>query len=135
MTAWIGQRTTPRTVGAARHVARDRTRIAVALLVGAFALLPAILPFPHHPPPFPPPKSAQTAPAHACIEGACHEAVRCIQDLVKHVVLPSPAPSLLVLALLLAIVPLARQLCVRIRPRDWWWPPDRRRAFLQVYLI
>jgi hypothetical protein len=110
-------------------------RVVVLLLIGVFALFPAIMPLPHHPPP--PPLSAATRPMspRSCIDGACQEAARCIQAIVKHVILRLPATPLLLLALLLALLPIAIRAERLARRQNWWWPPGRRRALLQVFLI
>jgi hypothetical protein len=54
---------------------------------------------------------------------------------VNHVVLRLPAAPFLLLALFLTGLPVIRQMRERAIPRDWSWPPGRRRAFLQVFLI
>jgi hypothetical protein len=120
--------------GGARRAVALTLRIAVALLVGAFVLVPAFMSLPRHGPP-PLPTTARTAPPRSCIEGACEEAARCIQAVVKHIVLRLPAAPLLLLALLLVAALSIQQSRERIARQDWWWPPGRRRAFLQVFLI
>jgi hypothetical protein len=120
--------------GAARAM-RLIPRAVVLLLIGVFALFPAIMPLPNHPPP--PPRSATARPMspRSCIEGACQEAARCIQAIAKHIILRLPATPLLLLALLLALLPIVIRADRLARRQNWWWPPGRRRALLQVFLI
>ena len=128
-------RTIARTHGKTPRAVRFVLRLAATLLVGAFVLFPAVMTIPRHPPLLPRSAASHTALSRSCIEGTCQEAARYIRAIVKHVLLRLPAPPLLALALLLAVLPLAIPLCARARPRDWWWPPGRRRALLQVFLI
>ena len=47
-----------------------------------------------------------------------------------------PVPPLLLLAFVVVVVFATRGFTrLRTAPHDWLWPPERRRAFLQVFLI
>lgn len=127
--------TNAHTEGNTTRAERCVLRFVVALLVGAFVLFPAVMTIPRHPPFLPRPAASHTALPRSCIEGTCQEAARYIRAIVKHVLVRLPAAPLLALALLIAVLPLATPLSMRIRSRDWWWPPGRRRALLQVFLI
>jgi hypothetical protein len=119
--------------GGAVGIERFALRLAIALLIGG-VLLPALMAITRHGP-LPPPHVVARAAPRSCIEGTCHEAERCIQAVMKRVILRPPAPVPPLVALLLVALPVAWQARSRVRPPDWWWPPDRRRAFLQVFLI
>jgi hypothetical protein len=123
-----------RTSGNAPRTVRSILWITVALIVAMFVLCPTAMTTPRHSSFLPRPSTSQTALPRSCIEGTCHEAARAIRAMVTHVLLRLPAIALL-LTLLLAVLPLAMPMRVRARLRDWWWPPGRRRALLQVFRI
>ncbi|MHB8645931.1 MAG: hypothetical protein ACYDAR_09115 [Thermomicrobiales bacterium] len=113
----------------------ENWRVAVSVLMFMFVLSPAI-PF------IPRPDmarafigSAQPTPGSTGVTESCPPIGRCVVKAVEQALPRLPVPPLLPLALLVLV--LAVQW--RDRPpaieRDWWPPPGRRRALLQVFLI
>lgn len=112
---------------------RPAWRLVVAALALAFQIYPALMGTPRHDPPAP--SAAETVPVQTHVGDTCPPVDFCRFTAMEQALPRLPVPPLLLLTLGVILF------AVRWQPRqpvarcDWWWPPDRRRALLQVFLI
>ena len=111
-------------------------RIAVPVLMLLFVVSPAIMGIPDHGP-MPAFVVAPTAtePVQAGVHESCPPAGLCPDVVIEQALPRLPASPLLPLTLIVLVLALHWQRRTPTVARDWWWPPGRRRALLQVFLI
>ena len=100
-----------------------------------FVLYPAVMALPRHGPVIAPIAPRETLPIQRGVRETCPPVDLCVGVAVEQALPRLPVPPLLLLALVVLVLARQWQRRAPVRPRDWWWPPDWRRAFLQVFLI
>jgi hypothetical protein len=110
-------------------------RIAVPFLTLLFVVFPAVMPPPPHAGTMAVAAPAETVPMEARTTGSCPPMDMCGIATVEQALPRLPVPP----ALLFAFIVIAFAVRWPHRPlamrHVWWWPPDRRRALLQVFLM
>ncbi len=116
---------------------RPGWRIVICGLALLFVVFPAIMNLPSHEPTVAPAATTEFAqlPASAGIKDTCPPVDLCTLAAVEQALPRLPIPPLPLLTLVTLVLALRWQPRVPAPHRDWWLPPDRRRAFLQVFLI
>jgi hypothetical protein len=110
-------------------------RIAVPILTLLFILYPAVMPPPPHEGMVALPLLTTTVPVRVRGADTCPPMGLCPDSAVEQALPRLPVPPALLLAFVVVI------LAVRWQPRPlptrhgWWWPTDRRRALIQIFLI
>ncbi len=111
-------------------------QIAVVALTLVFVFLPALMSIPPPRPPMGFHTAPPMMPMQARAKETCPPGDHCGEAFVAQALPRLPVPPLLLLALVVVVVFATRGFTLlRTAPHDWLWPPDRRRAFLQVFLI
>jgi hypothetical protein len=106
-----------------------------AVVVLAFALFPAVMGPPPPPGTSAPVAATETGSAVTGVQDTCPPGDHCHSATVEQALprVPIPAPSLIALVALVTVA--WRRPRVPPVAREWWLPPGRRRALLQVFLI
>lgn len=110
-------------------------RILVPVLTLLFVVYPAVMPPPPHGGMMAVAAPAETLPMQARAAETCPPKDMCGIATVEQALPRLPVPPTLLLAFIVILFTVrwpVRPLTVR---QVWWWPPDRRRALLQVFLM
>ncbi len=110
-------------------------RITICGLALLFVVFPAIMDIPPHEQMTAPVATTENAPAQLGIKGTCPPIDLCKDVTVEQALPRLPVPPLPLFALVMLILAMRWQPRAPTPQRDWWLPPDRRRALLQVFLI
>ncbi len=110
-------------------------RIVVPLLTLLFLIAPAALSAPNRGPMPASIAPPATMPVQAGVHRACPPPDLCPTIALAQALPRLPSPLFLPLALAVLVLAMHWRHRMPTVARDWWWPPGRRRALLQVFLI
>jgi len=106
-----------------------------AVLVFAFAIFPAVMGPPPPPGASAPAAATETGLAGTELRDTCPPGDHCHSATVEQALPRLPIPALALVALIALVTAAWPKLRRPPVMREWWLPPGRRRALLQVFLI